>query len=685
MSSSEQLFLAMLRSQHIREHLLPHLSVEDKCALRRASSACCNLLTKPIFTRITVTFTSSTFTRASRVEALGRVGQHVEHLTFHFAHSDATFLPPLVHPSTGEEVCFLYTPHTSIDSALTRPKYANSQLGDILTQQYPPLFHAATNVPSFIMAMRHLPNLRHLTVRCPGQNPAERYRRDIVDYALISLRIAVERAAVTKLHKLSLSLHPSALNYLRHVAGFGSVPSAGRRWKQITKLHLAIESWDFYGASPGLDHLKIIDDYVRTLAPTLEKLSYTWLGRRGPCPVSLSSDLLFAPPRSSKKLFHEVTSPMSPLPCRPFRGPIHMPRLKHLQIRNAAMNAPQLKQLIASHKDTVREFDFDNVALTDSNTNSDWHDALASAGNERAWSRSSRCSVESGPVSSDDELPSPSAAVDEVGRDLLENDLGGGFPFEAEEIRAAEPNFMDGLESDVAEARKSSFSFTTKLKKKGKRRRRKAVKEEEASEAKTPELPVTPKSSRPTTPERPVTPPKTAWPSPQTTPTRPRRSFRSEQEEPRLMSPIRFSKYRKPSVSTIPEVVPDWCPPEPALDDEEEEFELLKPTVYDPKKPFSGDSGISGVQRDLKREKSQKLMAEDAEIRAKALKQAKEAVIRRLNSQKSKKPPGTVAIAACRNIANRDFVSGRCTDEVLEDTVGMMGRQSMMVPIMLAQ
>ncbi len=207
-------------------------------------------------------------------------------------------------------------------SVLARPKYANSELGEILTQQYPPLFHAASNVPSFINAMKHMPNIRHLTIKTPGQDPKERYRRDIVDYALISLRISLERAPLTKLTKLSLSgIHPSALNYLRHVPGFGASPSASRRWRQIRKLYIALESWDFYGPSPGLDHLKILDDYVRGFSQHLEKFTFAWLGRKGPCPLALSGDPLFAPARNTRKLFHEVTGPMSPLPARPSARP----------------------------------------------------------------------------------------------------------------------------------------------------------------------------------------------------------------------------------------------------------------------------------------------------------------------------------------------------------------------------
>ncbi|CEJ82546.1 hypothetical protein VHEMI02605 [[Torrubiella] hemipterigena] len=705
-SSTAQLLVAALRSQNIQDHLFPHLSTADLCSLRRASSACCNLLTKPLFTRITVTFTASTFTKQSRLAALSRVGQHVEHLTFHFSHSDSTFLPPLVHPATGEEICFLYTPHTSMDSALTRPKYANSELGDILTQQYPPLFHAATNVPSFIHAMTNMPNLRHLTVRCPGQNPAERYRRDIVDYALISLRIAVERAPLTKLHKLSLSLHPSALNYLRHVTGFGSVPSAGRRWKQIRKLHMAIESWDFYGPSPGLDHLKIIDDYIRTLSPTLEKLSFTWLGGRGPCPIALFADPLFAPPRASKKLFHEVTSPMSPLPCRPARSPIRIPNLRHLQIRNAVMNACQLKDLIASHRDTVKEFDFDNVYL---GNNAAWEDALAPVDNDRTWSRSSRInSYDCGPVSSDDELPSPSAAVSAVGRELFEHDIGG-FPF------GFGNESVGDFPCDASVSRQSTLSFSTTLKKKRGKRRRLRRPDEHHDKTSGDERPVTPKScrsERPVTPksshsDRPVTPKRSPSTAAPTTPTRPSRGSYSSREESMPRSPPSPSavlsnrsgspRYRKPSVSTIPEVVsapipiPDANISSPILVDDPQPV-LLQPAVYDPKNPFNGIKGISSVQRNIEQEEAHRMMAEDAEARGSALQRAKEAVINKLGREfsvkknvKGDKISDAGAVAACRSMANRDFMSGRCSDEVLEDTYSMNSRTSMLVPLMFAR
>lgn len=380
MASESHPFYSLWAQGDIRERLFLHLSKSDICAVRLANSACCNLVTRRLFQRVHLTFTANTFTRPYRVEALARIGQHIEHLTFYLPHSDATFLPPLIHPSTGAEISYLYTPHTSMASTLTRPKYGNSELGDILTQQYPPLFHAAINVPSFINAVKNVPNLRHLTIKTPGQNAAERYRRDIVDYALMSLRIAVERSLyLTKLSKLSLhGVHPAAFLYLKFQdgPGFGLSPMAGKRWRQIRRMHIAVDSWDFYGPSgPGLDQLKIIDDYLRQFAATLEKLSFTWIGRKGPCPLALAEDPLFDIPRENRKLFNEVTSPMSPLPATPgVRSRIHFSKLKYLQVKNASMSESQLRGLVKTHRETVKEFDFDNVALVNGGN---WDEALA--------------------------------------------------------------------------------------------------------------------------------------------------------------------------------------------------------------------------------------------------------------------------------------------------------------------
>lgn len=375
MASASPVFIRLWRDEGLRSNLLSHLDTESICALRLTSSECCELTTPTLFTRTRLTFTPSALTRTSRLEALSRIGHHIKHFTFSMPHNPATFLPPLLNPSTGREVNFLYTPHTSCASVVQRPKYGSPELGDLLTQQYPPIFHAATNVPAFINAFSQMPNLRHLTISCPGQDPAQRYRRDAVDYALISLRIAIERAPLLKLEKLSLSqMHPSGLHYLRHMPGFGTTPSAGRRWKQIRKLHITMDSWDFVGLRPGRDHLKILDDYIRSFSSTLEKVSFGWYGRKGPCPFTLFSDPLFAPPRRTAKLFAEVTSPMSPLPEAPPRPAMRFPKIRYMQVRNSTMSVEQVSDFILGHRHTVREFDFENVNLINGGT---WEDALA--------------------------------------------------------------------------------------------------------------------------------------------------------------------------------------------------------------------------------------------------------------------------------------------------------------------
>ena len=369
------MFLRLWRDEGIRPTLVANLDTATIGALRLTSAECCNVTTPSLFKRTCLTFTPSSLTRPSRLEALGRIGHHIEHLTFSMPHCPSTFLPPLLNPMTGREVNFLYTPHTSTASVVQRPKYGSPELCDILTQQYPPIFHAATNVPAFITAMSQLSNLRHLTISCPGQDAAQRYRRDAVDYALISLRIAIERAPLLRLEKLSLShMHPAGLVYLRHMPGFGCTPSAGRRWKQIKKLYITMDSWDFQGLQSGLDHLKILDDYIRTFSPNLEKVSFGWNGRKGPCPFTLFTDPLFAPPRKTAKLFAELTSPMSPLPEPPARPAMSFPNLRYMQVRNATMSAEQVAAFVLEHRHTVREFDFENVVLISGGT---WEDALA--------------------------------------------------------------------------------------------------------------------------------------------------------------------------------------------------------------------------------------------------------------------------------------------------------------------
>lgn len=58
--------------------------------------------------------------------------------------------------------------------------------------------------------------LRYIAISCPSQEPTQRYRRDVVDYALTSLRIAIELAHPPKFSKLTLNHRPQMGEHSPH-------------------------------------------------------------------------------------------------------------------------------------------------------------------------------------------------------------------------------------------------------------------------------------------------------------------------------------------------------------------------------------------------------------------------------------------------------------------------------------
>ncbi|KAI9836716.1 MAG: hypothetical protein M1837_003265 [Sclerophora amabilis] len=345
----------------IRDEFLSSVSKSDLPAMRlvcRDFGFCAAPL---LFKDITVTFRSGTFTRPARMAALERIGCHVRTLTFRMPHSAETFLPPLLDPVTGEEQVFLYEPQVSprhaSDPRTRGPKYGSWEMTDLLIKQYGPLFHSATNVPSFVRALTAMPSMRHLKISCPGQEPSQRYRRSAVDYALISLRIAIERAPLERLSTLSLlPIHPGGVYYLRPTLSFGSTPRSSRRWAQIRKLAIHMESWQFYQRDTRTDHLKLLHTFLGFFSSTVTRLLFRWKGDKGPCPFTLDSDPLLRPPSRKQ---------------RPRR--ILFPKLQNMELSNVCVDASQICTLINRHRRSLRECDFEEVQLR----NGDWDDALA--------------------------------------------------------------------------------------------------------------------------------------------------------------------------------------------------------------------------------------------------------------------------------------------------------------------
>lgn len=342
-------FPGFWQNLNARNTLLSFLDKDDTASLRLTCRDCSNGAAPILFKQLHITFRAATFTRHANMAALERIGHHVK--TFHFSmpHSNETFLPPLIESTSGEEVTFVYEPYTRLERDATLrqslPSYGSWEMTDLLVRQYPPLFHAAANVPSFIKAFSTMPNVTHLKISCPSQDPSQRNRRSIVDYALISIRIAIERNRLKCLGSLSLlDVHPAASMYLNPRSGFGALPSSARRWQQIRRLKIRMQSSCSEGATSH-DHLKHLHAYLGLFSPSLRRLDFKWLGERSPCPTMLNAETILKTP-----------SPAAACPLTRHRTlqPIKFSRLRDCKLENMVTDAAHVARFIARHHGAVR-------------------------------------------------------------------------------------------------------------------------------------------------------------------------------------------------------------------------------------------------------------------------------------------------------------------------------------------
>jgi hypothetical protein len=372
--SSDQAFLRFWLTENCRNTLLRHVDRETLPALRRVCHNFASATAPYLFSEINVNFRANTFAKSGgRLPSLRRIGKHVKRLTFRVPHNADSFLPPLLDPYSGEQITFSYEPQLEDPSALRRPRYGTAEMTDLLIRQYPPLFHAATNVPSFIKAFCMMPRLEHVTVHSPDQNMTSKYRRSVADYVLISLRMALERAPLPELNSLALhQLHPSALLHLSPIMSFGSTPNSCRRWSQIKSLELTMDSTPFT-LTRGDDHLRVVAAYIRSFSATLETLSFAWTGfAKGPSPLHPEGDspsrhgmtapsTFFGeqaqPHLTSYPYFHSQCSPP------PLSKPLVFPQLRTLHLARATAHAPHLGKFVTSHRDTLQTADFEDVTL----------------------------------------------------------------------------------------------------------------------------------------------------------------------------------------------------------------------------------------------------------------------------------------------------------------------------------
>jgi hypothetical protein len=367
--STSQSFLRFWLSEECRESFLNQIDPKTLTDFRLVCHDFGARAAPVLFKEISVTFKSNTFAKAGRMATLKRIGPNVKTMNFRMLHTTETFLPPLLDPETGEQRNFTYVPQLDRPSSSGRskePKYGSPEITELLIQQYPPLFHAATNIPAFIRAFSLLPNLASLKISCPGQDGPQRYRRSTVDYALISLRIAIERAPLVCLESLTLDcIHPAALFYLQPVNGIGSSPNSNRRWSQIKALEINMPSFPFDDPN-RTEHLRILNSYLRAFSGNLTRLAFRWVGvPKGPSPLSLDREpILHSPagPRTPEKDPQLSRSPR----------PIKFTKLEFMVLENAIMDSSQVASFISRHRRTLAEFSFEDITLR----SGDWDHAL---------------------------------------------------------------------------------------------------------------------------------------------------------------------------------------------------------------------------------------------------------------------------------------------------------------------
>jgi hypothetical protein len=379
--SDSSTFLKFWLTDRCREHLISALPKQDLANLRLVCHDFSARAAPTLFEDLQITFRPGVLTRPARLAALDRLGHHVKHLTFSIPHTAESSLPPLIHPETGEEVNFTYTPQTDASNA-RQAKYGDEDITELLAHQYPPLFHAATNVPAFIRALSCFVHLKHLEVSCPGSEASlvHQSRRSTVDFALISLRIAMERSYMNALDTLTLSpIHPAGLFSLSPLSSCGATPASAKRWAGIKHLSISTPTSP-PSQSPHVEQQKDagkhLTSYLSIFQSTLHTLDFTWLGVKGPLPFQKPASS--SSPQHHSPAHHHHHSPTN------HRKPNHQsPRTGHhtlnftlittLSITNAQTKASSLRALAIQHSPTLQTLELTNIELTSGT----WEEAFA--------------------------------------------------------------------------------------------------------------------------------------------------------------------------------------------------------------------------------------------------------------------------------------------------------------------
>lgn len=290
-------------------------------------------------------------------------------------------LAPLVDPWTGRERAFVFppppSPHEDNDAGGRRrkraergPRYGDWETTALLIKQYPSLFHAAADIGGFEEMMSGIVNLRSLTVRCTGTDglgggggggAGGGWMKTTVEYALVSLSLALETAKMESLTRLSLlHVHVRGLRALSSTRRNDQGRASSRDWRRnVRRLEMTVLSDPGSGSRDSTTLHEFLIGFSG-----LQKFDFRWEGERdsSPMPLYRTSDTACHPATRRTHRYQQHDTPF--------------PLLTHLVIDNAIMSAKQIQDILVSHWATLEDLVLESIALTGGT----WDEALAPLG-----------------------------------------------------------------------------------------------------------------------------------------------------------------------------------------------------------------------------------------------------------------------------------------------------------------
>ena len=268
-------------------------------------------------------------------------------------------MPSMLDPDSRKLRSLIYEPFSRQGEKRDRRNTFGSKSVDTLAlHNYGIMLMAAMDASQFTRALACMENLTSLIVSCPGTPMGEPGRRCVVDYALWSLRTAVERARLLTLRVVILDpVHLTGLQYLLPgTLAVGNVINSRQIWSQVKTLSMTISAWkELANGPPTLykTNLKFLHQFLEHFT-NIEELAFCWTREaRSICPLTL--DLLpYRNPRLATKPARDSSV---------VNGRLTFPRLSRLRLENIGVDACDLRSFLSRHLAHFREWFLDDVSF----------------------------------------------------------------------------------------------------------------------------------------------------------------------------------------------------------------------------------------------------------------------------------------------------------------------------------